>query len=251
MSDHRVRALLAAGVLSLCSLTPVLSEAADVGALLKAADAYRLAGESMRIETRVELFHNGVLQRERRYTVLTRPGRRALVLFLSPQEQGQKVLMLGDEFWIVLPASQRPIRITPLQKLIGDAATGDIATMTWSEDYDGEVIGEELVDGVRCLKLDLRAQRKGVTYPRLMLFIDHGDARPVRADLYVASEKVAKLARFALEKRDGAWSVTAMTLTDMIRTGRETRITYESRQVRETPVEYFNPMFLVRNDVAD
>ena len=44
----------------------------------------------------------------------------------SPAEKGQKVLMLGDDFWLLMPDSQRPLRITPMQKLLGDASTGDI-----------------------------------------------------------------------------------------------------------------------------
>jgi hypothetical protein len=55
----------------------------------------------------------------------------------APAERGQKLLMQGDDFWLMMPASQRPLRITPMQKLLGEASTGDIATMTWGEDYDG------------------------------------------------------------------------------------------------------------------
>jgi len=42
------------------------------------------------------------------------------------------VLMLGDDFWLLMPSSQRPLRITPMQKLLGDASTGDIATLSWA-----------------------------------------------------------------------------------------------------------------------
>jgi glutamate racemase/predicted negative regulator of RcsB-dependent stress response len=34
-----------------------------------------------------------------------------------------------------MPGSARPLRITPMQKLLGDASTGDIATLRWAEDY--------------------------------------------------------------------------------------------------------------------
>ena len=251
MSSRAVRRMPAAVVWIASLLMPWLAHGAEVKALLQAADRYRLAGESMLVNTKVELFRHGELQRERRYTVYTRPGRRSLVLFRSPSEKGQKVLMLEDEFWIILPTSQRPIRITPLQKLIGDAATGDIATMTWSDDYDGVIAREEAVEGVPCVVLDLEARRKGVTYRRIVLTLARDDSRPVRADLYVASDKLAKQAQFRLERRDGEWVVAAMMLKDLIQTGRETLITYESREPKALPVEYYNPMFLVRNDVVE
>ena len=69
--------------------------------------------------------------------------RQSLVLMQSPAEKGQKVLMLGDDFWLLMPESQRPLRITPMQKLLGAASTGDIASMSWADDYSGQLIGEE------------------------------------------------------------------------------------------------------------
>ena len=50
---------------------------------------------------------------------------------------------ISDDFWLLMPGTQRPMRITPSQKLLGDASTGDIATLSWSEDYEGRVVGEE------------------------------------------------------------------------------------------------------------
>jgi len=251
MFSRALRLVPASAVAIACLLMPWLAHGAEVKDLLAVADEYRLANESMLVHTKVELFRHGELQRERLYTVYTRPGRRSLVLFRSPSEKGQKVLMLEDEFWIILPTSQRPIRITPLQKLIGDAATGDIATMTWSDDYDGVVAREETVAGIPCVVLDLAARRKGVTYRRILLTLRKDDSRPVQADLYVASDKLAKQAQFRLERRGGEWVVAAMVLKDLIQTGRETVITYESREPKTLPAEYYNPMFLVRNDVVE
>ena len=92
------------------------------------------------MKTRVSLYKNwsdgteGTLEKERLYEVLIKPGRRSLVLFQSKAEAGQKVLMLDDRYWLLLPKTRRPVRITASQKLLGEASTGDIATMTWSED---------------------------------------------------------------------------------------------------------------------
>src|SRR5512141_422575 len=166
-------------VLALVVLAPAARAAEpDAHALLVKADAYRQANAAAQVDTRVQVYKGGALDKERDYRVYVKPGRRSLVLFRSAVEKGQKVLMLGDDFWIVLPSSQRPIRITPAQKLLGDAATGDIATMTWAEDYDGAVAGEADVEGVRCVRLDLAAQRRGVTYRRIELYLARSDARP-------------------------------------------------------------------------
>jgi hypothetical protein len=159
--------------------------------------------------------------------------------------------MLGDDFWLVLPSSQRPLRITPMQKLLGEASTGDIASLTWAEDYDGAVAGEEVKEGVPCLRLDITGQRKGVSYPRIVLFLAKNDRRPIEAELYVASDKLAKQASFRYGNVGGRRLVTVMVLTDRIQPGRLTEMHYLSRTAKSLPDEYYNAAFLVRSDIGE
>ncbi len=230
-------------------LVPAGSLAADpdVHALLVKADAYRLTEAAAQVTTRVQVLKGGALDKERLYQVHVKPGRRSLVISRSPAEKGQKVLMVGDDFWIVLPSSQRPIRITPAQKLLGDAATGDVATLTWAEDYTGSLAGEAEVEGVPCRRLELTAAHRGVTYARITLFLARADAHPVTADLFVASDRLAKRATFEMGSLEGRSAVVAMRLHDEIQTGRETVIQYLSREPKDISDEYFNPMVLTRH----
>jgi hypothetical protein len=239
-------ALIAAG-----TLLAAQAWAQDVPALLKAADDYRLAAGAMVVDTQVEVMKAGALEKERRYTVYVKPGRKSIVLFKSPSEAGQKMLMAGDDFWLLMPGTGRPIRVTPQQKLLGDASTGDIATMTWAEDYAGTVVGEETVDGKPCVKLALTAQRSGVSYARIELYLAKATSEPVQADLYVASDKLAKRATFVVDKVDGRRQVTEMRLEDQIQKARETVIRYVSRRPKSLPDEMYNPMYLSRSDVKE
>jgi hypothetical protein len=221
----------------------------EIKALLREADAFRLTSETLRVDTEVRVFKGEQPDKTRLYSVFIKPGRRSLVVFRSPSERGQKMLMLGDDFWLVLPSSQRPLRITPMQKLLGDASTGDIASLTWAEDYDGKVTGEALVDGVPCLRLDITGQRKGVSYPRIVLLLAKSDRRPLAAELYVASDKLAKEAAFRFGTVDGRRAVTQMILTDRIQKERRTEVHYLARVPKTLGDEYYNPAFLVRADV--
>jgi hypothetical protein len=225
--------------------------ASEVQQMLKRADEYRLAPGAMQVMTQVEAYRSAKLDKERQYLVFLSSGHRSLVLSKTPIEKGQKLLMLGDDFWIILPSSQRPIRITPAQKLLGDASIGDIATMTWADDYDGTVVGEAEVGGTACTHLDVKAQRRGITYQRIELYLAKSDGRPVQADLYLASDKLAKRATFVVEDVDGRPQVTSMKLQDQIETGRETLIRYLTRASRSVPDEFYNPMFLSRNDPGE
>jgi hypothetical protein len=116
----------------------------DVSQMLKATDQLRVGGGNMQVETEITTFQrDGSVEKERKYRVYSQAQRQSLVLMQSPAEKGQKVLMSGDDFWMLLPGSQRPMRITPMQKLLGDASVGDIATMNWAEDYQASLVAEE------------------------------------------------------------------------------------------------------------
>jgi hypothetical protein len=225
------------------------ARAADVAALLKTADSFRLAAGQAEVHTQIRLLKNGELDKERLYKVLLKPERRSLVVSESPVEQGQKVLMLDDDFWIILPSSQRPVRITPAQKLLGEASAGDIATMTWSGDYDGSVVGEVQRDGRACLQLELAAQHKGTTYRRIVLYVARQGGEPVAADLYLASDKLAKEASFEMGELRGRHQVVTMRLVDKIQTNRVTEVHYLDQHARPVPDEVFNPMYLTHNEI--
>ncbi len=225
--------------------------AADMQDILKAADHFRLPADSVQVNTRILLYKHGSLDKKREYAVFLKPGHRSLVLFQHPSERGQKMLMLDDRFWIVMPKSRRPIRVTAMQKLLGEASAGDIATMTWADDYQATLLEETTVNDTPALKLALTATRQGVTYPRIELLVAQKDSRPLQADLYVGSGKLAKHASFTTSQRDGHEQVVATTLIDAIQKNRKTVIEYLKIQPRDIADKYFNPMFLVRNTLED
>lgn len=224
--------------------------AGDADAILKQVDAFRLPDTAAQVDTRVQTFKAGRQDKEKRYQVLTRPGGKALVLFRSPGETGQKVLMAGDDFWMVLPGSVRPIRITPLQKLLGEAAIGDVATMRWSGDFSADTVRETEVGGLPCLELELRALRPALSYQRIVLQVTRRDFQPVHADLFAASNRKLKQVRFVVEAQGGRPMVTRMTLSDEIQAGHETVVSILGRTPRELADALFNPMFLGRGDGA-
>ena len=237
-------------VFAALALAVSFAHAQEVGALLKAADKYRMSSDNMQVETQISVLNaDGSPDKERRYLVFAQQKHQSLVLMQSPAEKGQKVLMLGDDFWLLMPGSQRPLRITPMQKLLGDASTGDIATMSWAEDYRGTVAGEEPCGepAQACLHLSLSANRKGVTYQRIELWLGKAKHEPVKADLYVQSDKLAKQARFVLEK--GA--VSEMLLRDQLTNKKETQVRYLTRKERSVPEAWLNPMFLAKNPVLE
>ena len=257
-----LRPLLLAALCAASALASPVRAAApdpDVARLLADADRCRMAEDDLVVETRVSTTSP---DKERLYTVYAQSGRRSLVVMRSPAEQGQKVLMLGDDFWLLMPGTQRPMRITPMQKLLGDASTGDIATLRWSQDYAATRVGAEpCAEGAApsepapaaatCWHLSLTAQRQGVSYARIELWLGRTHHEPVRADLYVQSDKRAKQARFIADRPERPTRIDVMELSDQLGHGRRTRIEYLSRQARRVPESWLNPMALVRNPTLE
>ena len=240
--------LLAAALL----LAGAAQAAPDVPALLLKADSYRGGNAALQVETEVTtLKRDGSTDKERRYTVFTQSQHRSLVLMRSPAEQGQKVLMVGDDFWLMMPGTQRPMRITPSQKLLGDASTGDIATLRWSEDYRATLVGEERCDTTPCWHLSLAAQRPGVSYQRIELWLGRDRHQPLKADLYLQSDKLAKQARFIADSAERPTQIDEMVLQDQLSHRRETRVRYTARAKKVVPESWFNPMSLARGQTLE
>jgi outer membrane lipoprotein-sorting protein len=219
---------------------------------VRQADRYRSPVADMRLDVRVLAQpRDGGDAKEKHYTVFQQAGNKTLVLMRHPAEQGQKVLMLGDDFWIVLPNSARPMRITPMQKLLGDASVGDVSTLRWSDDYSATELGEEPVDGTPAVRLSLRANRKGVTYQRIELWVGKARSQPLKAELYVQSDKLAKSATFVFDDPAQPTQMTAMILTDALGNGRQTQVFYLNQQARVVPQAWLNPMFLANHASLD
>ncbi len=239
----------------LCAVCLILaghSFAADeVATMLKRADDLRLPDAQSRVETQVRLYDHDRLDKEKRYTVYIKPGRRSLVLFRSAGEAGQKVLMLDDAFWMLMPGTRRPIRITPMQKLLGEASTGDVTTLTWSEDYLGKLVTDdyqgEYCPG-RCKRLELTSTRKGTSYQRIELWLDK-DEVPLYARLFLQSGRLVKEARYRFGEINGTPRITGMTLFDSINTSKRTEIDYLSMTAAEIPDKFYNPTFLLRENL--
>jgi len=142
-----------------------------------------------------------------------------------------------------------------MQKLLGEASVGDISTLTWSEDYQGEWVAEQQVEMPTGETLDthhlkLAAKTKGASYQSIDLWLTADRAFPVKADLYLRSGKLAKQAWFTEGVRDGLPTVMSMTLLDKIQPSKKTVIEY--REVIEQSLEdkYYNPAYLSRNSVS-
>ncbi|AVF92829.1 outer membrane lipoprotein-sorting protein [Vibrio diabolicus] len=223
-------------------------DAQQVAQLIEKADSYRLQDDSSKVVSLVRLYQDQELDKTRLYHVYTRPNRESLVVFKSAVEAGQKMLMMGDNYWLQMPKSRRPIRITPMQKLLGEASIGDISTLTWSQDYQGEWKATETVsvngESVVAYHLALTAKTKGASYQKIDLWLSEQDAFPIKADLYLRSGKLAKQAQYGRATNRGEDYVSEMTLLDSIQPSKKTVIEYQEIVPWQLDNKFYNPSYL-------
>lgn len=220
----------------------------EVAAMVRDADRYRLQSAAAKVISHVSVYQNGTQEKNREYHVYLRENRESLVLFKSSVEAGQKMLMLGDNYWLLMPKSRRPIRITPMQKLLGEASVGDISTLTWSDDYHAVADGTETITlpqgrTVATQRLQLTAKTPGASYQAITLWLAQGSHYPVKADLYLHSGKLAKQAWFAVEGE----RVCSMTLQDRIQNDKSTVIVYQAITPERLDDRFYNPAYLIQN----
>lgn len=212
--------------------------------VLAKMDQLRLGSsdQAVKVITEIRLYKKGELDSQRDYEVYVGSERRSLVLFRSPSEAGQKMLMLDDQYWLFMPSSRRPLRITPMQKLLGEASSGDLSSLRWKDDYT--VISEGRKG--EQLQLQLEAARSGVTYAKVELLVDAASLHPQEAAFYLQSGRLAREADFLLEERQGQTVISGMELQDRIQQDERTVILYHSSEPVEIPERWFNPAFLSR-----
>src|SRR5215212_7483231 len=93
--------------------------AEDAAAILQRSDAYRNALDSFSIDVELTSF-TGTRSESSKFRVYGKGSDRSVVEFVAPAaEKGKFLLMLRDGMWIYLPSASRPIRISPLQRLMG------------------------------------------------------------------------------------------------------------------------------------
>ena len=185
----------------------VVSANPDAQAILAASDAVRNPAKPFGVVVTLIEYRNGKQTDGNTLAVYskadTQGGQyRSLIRFVNPPRDANKLMLKnGNELWFFDPASQASIRISPQQRLLGQAANGDVLTVNLAKDYKAEWQGEEdLVDGEkvkrRSHKLALSATSADVTYHQIELWVDTATSRPIKARFLAESGRLLKTAYY-------------------------------------------------------
>jgi outer membrane lipoprotein-sorting protein len=183
------------------------AETAEAQQILAASDAIRNPGRSFGLTTTLIEYRNGRQTDASTVQVYAKAesttGRyQNLLRFMQPARDANKLLLKnGNDLWFFDPSSQASIRISPRQRLLGQAANGDVVTVNLARDYRATLVAEEdIQDGDRvlrhCHRLKLAAAAPDVTYDSIDMWVDASSSRPVKAMFMAESGQLLKTAYY-------------------------------------------------------
>jgi outer membrane lipoprotein-sorting protein len=214
----------------------VESAAENPEEILQRADAIRSPKGDFRMRVEVTDSEKSVSQME----VWIKGRDKTLIKTLSPaRDKGRNLLMLGEDMWAFIPNLKRTVRVSLSQRLMGEAANGDIARLGWMGDYIPKL---ESSDANSWL-LNLLAARKGLTYERLQLRVDKSSYRPIKASYVTKSGVLLKTAEFrAYKKLAGEIRPSEMLIRDgsKVKAKGETLIQIQQMESSEVADAMFN-----------
>jgi len=124
---------------------------------------------------------------------------RSLIAFADPASvKGRKMLMDGNIVYLLFPKTTNPIRLSPLQLLMGQASNGDVVRTGFAQDYDVASLTETDRDGVHCwlFALTVKEARKDASYKKVQLWVEKETLRPVYAE-FSTGDKLLKKALYS------------------------------------------------------
>lgn len=243
------------------AMPAALAQTPTAQEIVAGADRVRNPGKPFRLtETLVE-YVNGKPRDRVVLTVFAREDKatrqfRDLVRYADPpRDLGKAVLLNGSNMWFYDPASKASIRISPQQRLIGQASDGDVVTVNYARDYTAQLFGEEtLQDADRKERsvwhLDMKAATDAAIYSRVEFWIERDTYWPIKGKYYSDSGRLLKIAYFRkYQEQLGGIRPTETIIIDSVDTNLVTIMTSTDYRFQDIPDAWFQRDYLPRINV--
>ncbi len=175
--------------------------------ILAASDAVRNPGYPFGMTNTLVEYRNGRQTDTSTLAIYSRADTesgqfRSLIRYLAPARDANKLILYsGKDLWFYDPSGKASIRMSPQQRLLGQASNGDVVTVNLSKDYQAySAVEEDVQDGERqmrhCYKLSMTASTPDATYHHIDMWVEAATNRPVKAKFYAESNKLLKTAYY-------------------------------------------------------
>jgi outer membrane lipoprotein-sorting protein len=214
--------------------------------ILRKSDEIRFPAEGFQVDVSITSSSPWQETETRKYRVLSKGNENTVVMILEPaSERGQIMLMKGRDLWMFMPDVSQPIRLGLAQRLTGEVANGDIARANFSGDYVPSLLRTEKVGGEEHHVLELTAVDRGVTYHRVLLWVNAGNFQPHKAEFYSLSKRLMKTCTYeAFKPMAGRTRPTRLVMEDALKPGEKSVLEYSQMKLRDLPDKVFSKDYL-------
>jgi outer membrane lipoprotein-sorting protein len=218
----------------------------DARSIVEKADKIRFPGEGFEVSIRIVTQQGEKEAETRKYKVLSKGNENAVVMVTEPaSERGQIILMKSRDLWVFMPDVSQPVRISLSQRLTGQVANGDLARANFSGDYNPKILRTEEIEGESHWVLELTAVDRGVTYQKVLFWVNQKNNWPYKAEFYSLSNRLLKRARYEnFQTMGGAVRPTRLVMEDALRGNEKSVLDYGTMKLRDLPDKVFTKEYL-------
>ena len=232
--------------------------APSAGEILVASDAIRNPGRPFAVTVTLTEFLNGKqvdTSTLRSYSRTEHLGGQfsSLIQFIIPaRDAGKLMLKNGNDMWFYDPTSKASVRLSPQQRLLGQASNGDVVTINLAKDYQATIAAEEEVtDGERktrkARRLALVAVSPDVTYASIEMWVDAENHRPIKARFFAESSRLLKTVYYRrYQPQLGAERPTESVIIDGLNPQAVTLMRFSDYSARNIPETWMQRDYLPR-----
>ena len=226
--------------------------------ILAASDAIRNPGKPFSVTVTLTEFQSGKQVDSSTLTSYSRTQQQggqfaSLIRFVLPaRDAGKLMLKNGNDMWFYDPTNKASVRLSPQQRLLGQASNGDVATVNLAKDYKAALVGEEEIqDGERkprkAHKLALTAATPDVTYASIEMWVDTENNRPIKARFFAESSRLLKTVYYRrFQPQLGAERPTETVIIDGLNPQSVTLMRFSDYVARTIPDTWLQRDFLPR-----
>jgi outer membrane lipoprotein-sorting protein len=228
--------------------------------IVTASDRVRNPAESFRSTLVLTEYVSGQERSHSAFVLFSKPDasarfRNLLEYVEPPRDAGKRVLLDGRAFWFYDPAPKTSVRISAQQRLVGQAAIGDVLAVNLAADYAATVAGTETIDDATRQKrntwhLELKAATDTAVYHRIEYWVEQGTFHPVKGKFYSDSGRLLKIIYYrAFKERLGAQRPAEAVIIDAVDSTLATIATFSDSRFQDVPDAWFQRDYLPRLQV--
>lgn len=224
--------------------------------ILAQTDRMRIPQQAFRATIKITEYKSGRKGDSMALTVYSKPrpsdGQfRSLVHIDAPRrDQGKLMLRDGKELYFYDPDASNTIRISPQQRLLGQASNGDVMTTNFARDYAATLAGVETIKDNkkkqrRCYALKQKAKTSAAVYGRIEYWVDEKTSHPVKGKFYSRSGKLLKIAFYGnFRKMLGGLRPAKVMIIDGLNKSNVTVMDFSNFKAAKLPDVWFQKSYL-------